>query len=291
MNIVNLNGGLGNQLFQLSFGMAMQYEFDIDVKFCNKFINRKQLKIEDIFDTQIPIAQKNDYQKTVGKLFFSDSFRHYYLRLLKKVGLSKFQNFILENYSYPYNSLPNYNNMFFYGYWQNYNFFYKNLGFIKKKLKIKNLEFYNNLLDKFYDTYSDIVCLHIRLGDYKNTKNLKVYSEIPMEYYLNSINLFEKKLLKPLFILFSDQIEKIEKNFLKKNVIPSTRLPNHTNNDDFKIMALCDSYILTNSTFSLWAAYLSNSKNKFFTKPNSWFKDKTMEAANQYYPNDWNYLV
>ena len=43
MNIINLNGGLGNQLFQYSFGMAIKYQYDIDVKFCDKFLNPKQL--------------------------------------------------------------------------------------------------------------------------------------------------------------------------------------------------------------------------------------------------------
>ena len=36
MNIISLNGGLGNQLFQYSFGLALKYEYGYEVKFCKK---------------------------------------------------------------------------------------------------------------------------------------------------------------------------------------------------------------------------------------------------------------
>ena len=34
--------------------------------------------------------------------------------------------------------------------------------------------------------YSNVVCLHMRLGDHKYSKNLKVFSEIKLDYYLNA---------------------------------------------------------------------------------------------------------
>ena len=289
MNIINLNGGLGNQLFQYSFGMAMKYVHGIDVKFCDTFVNPQQLKIQDIFDISLPLANINDFKNTIGGVFLNEYLRDYSLRLMRKLGLKEFGNFIIENYKYPLSSLPMEQNKFFYGYWQNYNFFYNSLLSIKKDLKIKNFEITANYFNKFYDQYSNIVCLHLRLGDYKHKKNLNVYSEIPIGYYQNAISLFEKKLSKPLFILFSDQLEKVDKSFFKKNIIPSSSIVKKSK-DDFSIMSNCDCFILSNSTFSLWAAYLSNKKNIYVTKPNSWFKDKNIEKANKYYPKDWSYL-
>ena len=190
MNIINLNGGLGNQLFQYSFGLAMKYEFDIDIKFCDKFINPNQIKIQDIFEVNIPLVNKNDYNKTVGKFFSNDQLRHYFLRLLRKIGINKFKNFVIENYKDPHIYLPSDDNKFFYGYWQNYNFFFKYIGLIQKNLKIKDFSQITKLLDNFYDKYSHIVCLHFRFGDHKHKKNIKVYSEIPLNYYQESIAQF-----------------------------------------------------------------------------------------------------
>ena len=137
MNIINLNGGLGNQLFQYSFGMAMKYQFDIEVKFCDKFINPKQLSIQDIFEIEIQKVDSNDIKNTIGSLFLNDQFRNFILRIIKKFGISNLQNFIVENYKHPFVSLPNLKNRFFFGYWQNFNFFISHIDKIKNHLKFK----------------------------------------------------------------------------------------------------------------------------------------------------------
>ena len=52
-------------------------------------------------------------------------------------------------------------------------------------------------------------------------------------------------------------------------------------------MSYCDAYIFSNSTFSLWAAYLSKNKKVIFTKPDSWFLNQIIEKCNDYYPASW----
>ena len=287
MNIINLNGGLGNQLFQYSFGMAMKYQYDIDIKFCDKFINPNQLRIQDIFDLDVPKAISKDFEKTVGKLFLNDRFRNYFLRIIKKLGISNLQNFIIENYKHPLNHLPNLNDKFFFGYWQNFNFFYSHINKIKNVLKFKHpLEKSNEIFD-LTNSYSNIVCLHVRLGDYKTAKNLKIFSEIPLDYYYSAISKLKKKLEKPLFILFSDQLNKAINMFDGINYIfPSTKF-NSTPKNDFQLMSMCDSYIFSNSTFSLWSAYLSKKQKIYFTRPTNWYKNFLIENNNKYYPADW----
>lgn len=290
MNIINLNGGLGNQLFQYSFGMAMKYQFNIEVRFCDKFINSKQLGIQDIFDVEIQKVLPSDIKKTIGSVFINDQFRNYTLRIIKKLGISKLQNLIVENYYQPFTSLPNLKNNFFFGYWQNYNFFYSHMNKIKNNLNFKYpLEKSGKIHDLTKD-YSNIVCVHLRLGDHKTNKNLKVFSEISSNYYLNAISIFKKKFSNPIFILFSDQLEKA-KDILENNsdLMPST-IFNLKSEHDFQLMSLCDSYIFSNSTFSLWAAYLSNKEKIYFTKPSSWYKNPVIEKTNKYYLDNWVYL-
>ena len=287
MNIINLNGGLGNQLFQYSFGMAIKYQYDIDVKFCDKFLNPRQLCIKDIFDVEVPIAVSDDFKNTIGKIFINDQFRDYFLRIIKKLGISNLQNFIIENYNKPYNNLPYLNNKFFFGYWQNFNFFYPNLNKIKNNLKFKHPLNRSNEIFNLTNSYSNIVCLHMRLGDYKDAKNLKIFSKISIDYYHNAISTFKKKLNKPIIILFSDQLNKaIDILADIDDLIPSTKL-NFISKNDFQLMSMCDSYIFSNSTFSLWSAYLSQTKNIYYIRPNTWFKNSTIENANKYYLNDW----
>ena len=90
-------------------------------------------------------------------------------------------------------------------------------------------------------------------------KNLKIFSEVSLDYYRNAINTFKKKLNKPIIILFSDQLNKAINILDIDDLIPSTKL-NFISKNDFQLMSMCDSYIFSNSTFSLWSAYLSQKK-------------------------------
>lgn len=288
MNIINLNGGLGNQLFQYSFGMAMKYSYEMDIKFCNKFLYSSQLSINDIFNIEIPLANINDLNQTIGRFYSNHAIRNVTLRVLNKLNVSNFQNFIIESYENPIRTLPIANNKFFYGYWQNFNFFYSYIDKIKNNLKFKiNLE----LIDKFnklYKEYSEIICLHVRLGDYKSKKNQKVFSKISSDYYLDSISLFSKHFKNPIFILFTNDVGNVDSSIAcHSNVILSTSYFEINSSYDFLLMSMCDAYIFSNSTFSLWAAYLSKKKNIFFTKPFSWYENSNIEKSNKYYPNDW----
>lgn len=290
MNIISLNGGLGNQLFQYSFGLAIKYEYGYEVKFCKKFINKSQLSIEDIFDIKISEPFEEDYRKILGKLFINSQLRNITNRIIKKFGVNSFHNFEVEDYKNPFLSLPNLDNKFFFGYWQNFNYFFSHMKKIKKNLKFK---FENQPLIKFLNLkndYSNIVCLHIRLGDYSSKKNLRVFSKIPINYYLRSINVFERIYKNPIFILFTNEFEKVNNSIKHKlNVIPASNLGFGEKND-FYLMSLCDSFIFSNSTFSIWAAYLSQKKDINFTKPDSWYISNDIEKANNYYPSNWNCL-
>jgi len=291
MNIINLNGGLGNQLFQYSFGLALKYEFGYEVKFCKKLITKYQLSIEDIFDIEISESFEEDYRKILGKFFVNDEIRNISVRILKKFGIKNFQNFKVEDYKNPFMNLPDLDNKFFFGYWQNYKYFYPHIKKIKKNLKFKLEKQISNKFFKQINGYSNIVCLHIRLGDYYTKKNLKVFSRIPIHYYLNSIKIFEKIYKNPIFILFTNEYEKVNDLIKKKlNVIPASSF-SFGDQNDFYLMSLCDSYIFSNSTFSIWAAYLSQNKNINFTKPENWYVSNNIEMANHYFPSHWNCLA
>ncbi len=290
MNIINLNGGLGNQLFQYSFGMAINYEFGYNVKFCDRFINKKQIKIQDIFNVKYNLAESDDYSKIIGNLLINEQLRSYFLRIMRKFGIREFKNFIIENYNYPFSSLPSLNNKFFYGYWQNFEFFMKHLNSIKKTLKFKSDNNLDNLFKDLKSNYTHVVCLHLRLGDYKSIKNKKVYADIPKNYYHDAIAKFEKNLKKPLFILFSDQIKFVDKKLINKDNIITASSFNLGQENDFYLMSLCDAYIFSNSTFSLWAAYLSEKKQLIVTRPLKWFKNDIIQNANKYYLDTWTYI-
>ncbi len=145
----------------------------------------------------------------------------------------------------------------------------------------------NNLKNKWLpDNDTEYIMIGIRRTDY--TANTNYYPPISAAYYRNGINFIKEKTNnKQLKIIcFSDDIEWC------KNNIPADIYYNDNHSIDIIklfLMSHCDHFIIANSTFYWWSAYLSNkNKNKIVIYPMKWLgpgiPDK--HTFNLFYP-EW----
>ncbi len=119
------------------------------------------------------------------------------------------------------------------------------------------------------------VCLHVRRGDYSLFPQLQVCDEA---YYARAVQAACKVLEDPVFYVFStghSDVEWVRQHyrFLSKK---NTRYVDLDNPDyeELRLMMACKHFIIANSTFSWWAAYLSDAagKGKQVWMPAEWLK-------------------
>lgn len=93
--------------------------------------------------------------------------------------------------------------------------------------------------------------VHIRRGDYVDLQH--IHPVLPLEYYKEAMKKFKGE-----FTIFSDDVQWCRENFTGRNI----NFYERSNNDylDFSYMAGFERFIIANSSFSFWAAYLSGSK-------------------------------
>jgi len=111
------------------------------------------------------------------------------------------------------------------------------------------------------------VFVHVRRGDYLWESILgKKGLTLPRSYYLNQILWFQTNIKNPYFIFLTDDPEFVEYCFdnIKNKVISQKSML-----VDFSIMTSCDYGILSNSSFSWWAAYMMKNRVKVFA-PKYW---------------------
>jgi len=128
--------------------------------------------------------------------------------------------------------------------------------------------FVDDILEPCKEMISGIdnpIALHIRRGDYViNSEN---HFNLPLEYYEAALKHFNDD---RNVIVFSDDSKWCHQQslFSDDRFIISD---NDDNRVDLCLMSLCNDFIIANSTYSWWGAWLSSNKNKKVIAPVQWF--------------------
>jgi hypothetical protein len=277
MITVNIKDGLGNQMFQFATAYAAAKRNDTGV-ICdarsleekiinppNNYVIREfSLDIFNIHPSEIGIFDKiitfQFNKKYTTRFFFSN--------ILDRISPFNF----LERSRKTNIKLIQTKSKILYldGYWQSEKYF-KN--FREDLLKIFNFddlinEEKNKDLLKEIDLAKD-VCLNIRRTDHLNSKELNVISS---EYYNNSINYLMKKDSNRKFYIFSDDLKWCRERYTdkKKFQIIEHSYAGKKFKNYLYLMSKFKYFIIPNSTFAWWGAWLSKQRDKIVIAPKRW---------------------
>ncbi len=127
------------------------------------------------------------------------------------------------------------------------------------------------------------VALHVRRTDYLNGKTGVRFGGICTEtYYQNAIEHVQKNTDDPYFVVFSDDADYVKNNLKVPNGIFAGGNPGYV---DLYLMSRCSHFILANSTFSFWAAMLSENEEKTVFVPEYWYNRPL--SKEEYIPEEW----
>jgi hypothetical protein len=129
------------------------------------------------------------------------------------------------------------------------------------------------------------VALHIRRGDFLiNSGN---HYNLSLNYYENALKEFDDD---RQVIIFSDDPKWCKSQRLFED---DRFLVAETSNSyiDMCLMTLCSDYIIANSTFSWWGAWLSHNKNKTVIYPDKWFgPNNSDKSTKDLFPDKWRMI-
>ena len=132
--------------------------------------------------------------------------------------------------------------------------------------------------------------MHIRRGDY-NSKTYadQIFDNCSLDYYYKCVEQLSIKIENPNFFIFSDDPEWVRKNFKIKYPFQIIDHNNaDTNFEDLRLMYSCDHNIISNSSFSWWAAWMNQNPNKIVYAPLKWFNSNNRNLnPKDLVPNSW----
>jgi hypothetical protein len=273
-----LQGGLGNQLFQIYSTIAHA------IKSNQKFV------FLNVYDLKSSVTDRHTYWET-----FLSSLKPF---LLHPELINKDNLLIIREKGFTYEALPlplpSQKNKIkvLSGYFQSYRYFDDFFQTINRLLKIDDHKV--RLTNKYRKLINDEqpISMHFRLGDYK--KLPEHYVILTIDYYRAALNhLFETNTVTKVLYFCEDQdLEDVDAIIatLKSEfpLIVFVRAdPFLEDWEQLVLMSICRHNIIANSTFSWWGAYLNISRQKTVTYPAAWFGPKLNHDTRDLFPADW----
>lgn len=298
-------GGLGNQLFQVAAGLNISLSEKVPLIIDDSFGNyRKNVSGQaDIFTYKtnmfstlgIP-ANKQKYLGRILGLLIRISLKsraHLKLRILRSV-LSQLASILLTvklrkkiavwsatDVGYervPYSSKSQY----LIGYFQSYRY----AELTKVKTLMSNLTFLDEDIIEFKELAKkeSPLIVHIRLGDYLQESNFGVLST---DYYDHALSIMFSNYKFEKIWVFSDDIENA-KSFIPFRFTALCRWIDDKNDSACKTlekMRLGSGYVIGNSSFSWWGAFLTHKIFAPTIAPQPWFTG--MKQPIDLIPSTW----
>jgi hypothetical protein len=294
--ISQLLGGLGNQMFQYAAGKSLALRYGLELKVDTSIledhaagrhaVNRNYdldlftLKVAKATSVErfrynshgLPVTTKLLRKALAG---FSDS------RILSDDTMGR--DLFLAGVSPPPAYLA--------GTWQSYRYFEKIESVLRNDFSFKTplLEVSRSLKERLSAPVS--VCLHVRRTDYVDVKSSSdVLGFIGLEYYQLAVERMRNEVGENLsFFIFSDDIQwcRTHLSWISSRAeFVDNSHAGHKNGNYLALMSCANNFIIPNSTFSWWAAWLATGSKKKVILPKRWFKDDTLDSSGLCLP-DW----
>lgn len=265
MIIVNLSGGLGNQLFQYAFGRMVASKYNHELKLDGNYYFSEVCKKSEV--PRSYLLDKFNIKANLASIQEVNKINPLWKKIIRKI---KYKINISSNPSiYSGKEFNEKDNQYYIGFWQNEKYFKTISSLIKKEITLKERmslvsEDFSNKIDS-----NNSVSIHVRRTDILNPEN--IYNGIcDINYYHKAISLIKEKVNNPVFFVFSDDIEWCKNNL---KFIDNTIFVSNSETKDFEeliLMSKCKHNIIANSSFSWWGAWLNENQNKIVIAPSKW---------------------
>jgi hypothetical protein len=291
MILVQLNGGLGNQLFQYALGRRMSLDRNTELRFdiCAFKGQNREYKLQHFKVVGSPTSPAE-----IGEIFRQE--KHPLSGIIHgfweaRKPYSPLQIIDEQGHDFDERILKAPNNVFLRGYWQSEKYFKEIKDVLIREIQLKSpLDSQNKQIAQRIEP-ANSVSVHIRRGDYVNDPAVaNVLGPLPLEYYYEAIEIIQASIPNPSLFVFSDDILWAKQNLTVD--IPITFVDINTPDTDYEdihLMSLCKHHIIANSSFSWWGAWLNPKPEKLVVAPKKWFK-KEISNTGDLIPSSW-YIV
>lgn len=281
MNIIaQLQGGLGNQLFQYATARALAHQHQTSLLLDQSWFTKTY---DDVTPRELLLSSL----KTKGALISLDSPPKRPKRIQRILQKLWPINPCVYSEQTPYRFDPRLlktptlktQNLYLMGYWQSYRYFESIKKILQSEVSPKAP------LDAHYQSYLNQIqagnsaMVHVRRGDYVHLASAaKVHGFLGLDYYQQGMAMLLDRNPEIHFFVFSDDLDWVKANLPHQDKI--TFVQSLADSDvviqELELMTHCQHHLIANSSLSWWAAWLAKDLNNTVICPSRWTSDLAM---------------
>jgi Glycosyl transferase family 11 len=282
--IVGLSGGLGNQLFQYAAGRSLSLKLGVDLILDKSWFQGRTDRIYALEPFSI------NAQTYSGPKFFTNWMKRLECRISRRWATKRLDVQIYREPHFEFDKKFQLldNPVYLEGYWQSELYFVQYKEIISKELtlSVNTSDDFKELEKKIHST--DAICVHVRRGDYvTNQIAQEMHGLCSIDYLYQGIKEVSKGLTSPHCFVFSDDYDWVKKN-LSLNIsmtLVDIASPNEAYLD-LILMNKCKHFVIANSSFSWWGAWLAPYEFKRVIAPLRWFAENKKNTKDLI-PPEW----
>jgi hypothetical protein len=281
---VTLLGGMGNQMFEYAFIYSNAKRNNTSF-----FLIKEGMPIElyEYFRLERNVFYWIDhicFNSSSFKLFFSHYLRKIFYSVIKKLATNN--TIHIGNEDVPGKITVTQDHTYYVGFFQSPIYFEDQASAISKIFEVKK-----SIVAKYKKKYKwmegkSIVAVHIRKTDYNDLAHLglgKKDLSLPLNYFQKIIDDIYDDTHQYVFV--SDDIAQVKPHFA---YLKNAFFSDDCSINDFLHLYFANQLIISNSTFSWWAAYLNKSSKKMVYCPKYFLGHVIKEEYPKcIYPTNW----
>jgi hypothetical protein len=275
--VVQISGGLGNQFFQYAMGRRLALANGVPL-----VLDHRSCFPRDRFRRKFTLDKFNIQCGFVAE---GDSYASWAGRVRRRIDRWRNRGRPLERRYYVEEEVPQVfqpellacrvrQRMFFAGYWQHEEYFRDMSATVRRDLTLKAAPDPRSVELAAKIRAVNAVCLHVRrLYALPNEANARPRAEdekllVDPTYYQRALELVVGSVPNPHIFVFADYPD-----WAREHIRTPWPLEFVTHNgaerdyEDFWLMSQCRHFVIANSTFSWWAAWLAESAGKVVVAP------------------------
>lgn len=255
MIIVKIGDGMGNQLFNYACGYAAARREGDTLKLDTSECDNSTLRDFELDKFHLKYDARESFpNRTVWQKIYKRLRRNLRYRVIKERDVHAVDPRVFEK--------KKIRNKYLHGYWQFTDYFEKYLGEITEMMTpaYEQSEQVKALRQQFAD--SETCAVHVRGGDITGPGR---------EFFAKALKRMEQEKPGLRYVIFTNDVEKAKEALSQemdaRNMTYISELGKFSDVDEFFLMAACRNQIISNSSYSTWAAYLNKNKEKTVIMP------------------------